>query len=249
LKVEALLKELKGKNPARRERAAARLREAAASSASDFQSAETVSALTELINFEQDWNVRQTALGILDEAAPRQAIAALLDEFRRERRATRQEAARKFTRVTESMFPALVREIRRQAVPDLLAAAEGDEQWSVRASAISVLGRLKHEKALPVLIDALDSENDWVRDEAAIALAHYRAKAAAAVPRLIEALNDPTADAYAAQALGAIGAQASQAVPFLERAARDGDDELADFASQSVAKIKSAQKRAKRQSK
>ena len=60
-------------------------------------------------------------------------------------------------------------------------AAEADEHWGVRANAISVLGRLKDEKALPVLIDALGASNQWVRDGAAIALAHYRAKAAPAV--------------------------------------------------------------------
>jgi hypothetical protein len=245
VKVELLLKELKGKDAARRERAASKLRAAAAERPADFQEAGALSALTKLINFEQDWNVRQTALGILDEAAPRQAVAALLAEFRSKRRAARRDAAHKFTRVTESMFPALVREIKRQAVPDLLAAAEGDERWDVRAGAIAVLGRLKHEKALPVLIDALGCENHWVRDEAAIALAHYRAKAAPAVPRLIEALSDPTANAYAARALGNVGAAAAAAVPFLEKAARDGDDELADSASQSIAKIKAAQKRGK----
>lgn len=249
MKVELLLKELKGKDAARRERAASKLRAAAAERPADFQKDEALSALTKLINFEQDWGVRQTALGILDEAAPRQAVAALLKEFRSKRRGARQEAARKFTRITESMFPALVREIKRQAVQDLLAAAEGDEQWAVRTGAIAVLGRLKQEKALPVLIDALGCENHWVRDEAAIALAHYRAKAAPAVPRLIEALNDPTANAYAAHALGTVGAAASAAVPFLEKAAREGDDELADSASQSVAKIKAAEKRANRQGK
>lgn len=247
MKVELLLKELKGKDASKRERASSKLRTAAASSPADFQEAGALSALSKLINFEQDWSVRQTALGILDEAAPREAVAALLKEFRSKRKGARQEAARKFTRITESMFPALVREIKRQAVPDLLAAAAGgDEHWGVRAGAIAVLGRLKDEKALPVLIDALGCENHWVRDEAAIALANYRAKAAPAVPRLIEALSDPTANAYAAHALGTVGAAASAAVPFLEKAARDGDDELADSASEAIAKIKAAEKRRKR---
>lgn len=246
MKIERLLKELKGENAAAKERASAKLRAAAAERPDDFQTGAAVSALTALMDFGQDWGVRQTALGILDEAAPRQAVAAVLAEFRSERREARRDAARKFTRVTESMFPALVREIKRQALPDLLAAAGGDEQWGVRAAAISVLGRLKREEALPVLVDALGCDNHWVRDEAAIALANYRAKAAPAVPRLIEALSDPTANAYAAQALGAVGAAAAAAVPFLEKAARDGDDELADSASESVAKIKAAEKRANR---
>ena len=244
MKIELLLKELKGRDQARRARAAEGLRAAAASSPADFRNAETVSALTRLINFGQDWSVRQTALAILDEAAPREAVAKLLAEFRSRSPAKRQEAARKFTRITESMFPALVREIKRQAVSDLLnAAAEEGGPWAVRTSAISVLGSIKHEDALPALVAALGSDSHWVRDEAAIALAHYRARAAAAVPRLIEALSDPTADAYAAQALGAIGAAAISAVPFLERAARDGDEELEEYASQSAAKIKAAWKR------
>lgn len=244
MKLELLLKELKGGNQARRASAAEKLRRAAASRPADFQNAETISALTKLINFEQDWSVRQTALAILDEAAPREAVAKLLAEFRSRSREKRQDAARKFTRITESMYPALVREIKRQAAVDLLkAASEEGEPWAIRTSAIAVLGRLKYEDALPALVAALGSENHWVRDEAAIALAGYRAKAAAAVPRLIEALSDPTADVYAAQALGAIGAAAISAVPFLERAARDGDEELAEYASQSAAKIKSAWKR------
>lgn len=244
MKIELLLKELKGGNQARRARAAEKLRAAAASRPDDFQNAETLAALTRLMNFGEDWSVRQTALTVLDEAAPREAVAKLLKEFKSRSGATRQEAARKFTRITESMFPALVRELKRQAVADLLAAAADEgEQWSVRASAISVLGKLKAEEALPVIVAALGSDNHWVRDEAAIALEQYRAKAASAVPQLIEALSDPTADIYAAQALGAIGAAAISAVPFLERAARDGDEELAEYASQSAAKIKSAHKR------
>jgi HEAT repeat protein len=250
LKIELLLKELKGNNQARRARAAERLRAAVAEGRIDAQNAETLTTLTKLINFEQDWNVRQTVLAILDETAPRETVAKLLKELRSRSRATRQEAAHKFTRITESMFPALVREIKRQAASDLMAAAaEEGEQWAIRASAISVLGKIKHEEALPVLVSALGSENHWVRDEAAIAIANYRAKAAAAVTRLIEALRDPTADAYAAQALGAIGAAAISAVPSLERAARDGDEELAEYAAQSAAKIKSARKRVDRKSK
>lgn len=235
-----LIKKLKSETIETSERAADKLKAAACENAADFQTKETISALIELSDYPPNWNVRQSALFILDEIAPQETISILLDDFKNTNKKIREEAAKKFTRITESMFPALVREIKRRAVSVLLEAAQ-DEDWFIAASSIAVLGRIKSKQAIPIFIKSLDAENDWVRDEAAIALENLGAKAAAAVPRLIEALNDPTANSYAAQALGKIGAAAIEAVPFLKEAARraeeDGDDELSGSAEEAVEKI------------
>lgn len=237
-----LLKQLKSENDEQSERAADKLRAAALENADDFQTPKGVAALVELIDFPPNWNARQTVMFVLDRLAPTETVSILLEDLKNKNLKIRQQAVQKFAHITESMFPALIREIKRRAVPTLLDAAQ-NEDWFVSTSSIAVLGRIKSKQAVPVFIKSLDKKNGWVRDESAIALANLGAKAAAAVPRLIEALRAPTANAYAAQALGNIGAAAIEAVPALKQAAENGDDELAESAEEAVEKIIAADKR------
>lgn len=68
-----------------------------------------------------------------------------------------------------------------------------DTDATQRLRAIHVLGTntTEQERVLPVLIDALKDDNNYVRRDAARALAHFGPNAAPAVGALKERLRDP----------------------------------------------------------
>ena len=83
--------------------------------------------------------------------------------------------------------------------------------------------------ALPVLIDLLQAADEWARVNAAFALGEMDADARAAVPALVQALDDPSHFVVrtAADALGAIGAaEAAGPLGALLHVERPGWDEV-----------------------
>lgn len=128
----------------------------------------------------------------------------------------------------------------------LAAFRHGDEHARFRAADILRGLAADAEAAIPALAEALRRDaSDHVRAQCAFALADIGSavgeRASAAVPALIEALERDAfaeARALAAHALGEIGAAAEAAIPALERATRDGDEEVRESAQQALASLR-----------
>jgi HEAT repeat protein len=100
-----------------------------------------------------------------------------------------------------------------EAKPTLLKKLK-HPSWQDRSGAASVLKRFPSDpETISLLIELLDDLEGEPRRYAACALGE--AKAVAAVPKLIERLNDPHMGLSAAGALGAIGAPAKHAIPMI----------------------------------
>ncbi|MCY2990124.1 MAG: HEAT repeat domain-containing protein [Planctomycetota bacterium] len=101
-----------------------------------------------------------------------------------------------------------LREIGPQAataIPALTKALQNDEESSVRSHAAEALGKLGGAETVPMLIAALDSEDDSVRWSTVGALETLGHRAKAAVPALMRAVKNDQANGWiAASALGAI---------------------------------------------
>ena len=99
------------------------------------------------------------------------------------------------------------------ALADLLERETG----ALQAAAAWALGRLRWSKAVPQLLAAIEQPDDELRDNAKFALSHM---GDAAVPGLIDKLehDDPVVRLSVADALGAIGPAAQEALPALRAA-------------------------------
>ena len=244
--ISPLLNALQSEDSAVVEQATAQLEIYSRENAASLRAEAVLPLLIERMDYGPNWAVRQNICALLDGAVPRETIAYLTEKLASPEPRARRDAAARFGRITESLWPALVRETRKQAILALRQAAVSEE-WSIRAQIFQVLGRLRVRAALPVFIAALDDENDWVRGDALLALANLGTLSALAVPRLIRALDDTTNNHYAARALGQIGVAADSAIPHLERARKraeeTGDDELCEEAENALTRITRLRKR------
>ena len=111
----------------------------------------------------------------------------------------------------------------KPAYSDLLAAMK-DPSAQVRANATAAFIQIGDANCIPDLIARLDDEDNEVRRYAACALRDNGKHAAAAVPRLIELLDDEWMGCWAAAALGEIGPAAKPAIPKLIAAMSSAHD-------------------------
>lgn len=236
-RIVPLLKKLRSENPKTSKRAAAALEAMAVQNAGAFHQANVLPLLIEMMDFGPNWAVRQTVCRVLDKTAPKQIVARLTQDLVSDAPKTRREAVNRFGRIVETLWPALVRETKKQAMPVLLQAAAASER-GLRSQAIAILGRLRHYDAIPLLIQSLDDEDEWVRGDAAQALGAMGPKAgSAAVPDLIKALDDGATNLYAVIALGKIGAASFAALPRLKKLMETGDDEMNEEAETAIKRI------------
>jgi len=202
------------------------------------QNARVVEMVQKLITILKDGNreAQQDAKWKLLNMGPaaKAAIPALIASFKTER----MNAQGRLMSVD-----ALVR-MGAEAVPGLIEALK-DESSQFRELAVHTLGelRLEAKAAIPTLIQTLkEDKNAIVREAAIIALekigvlefgdseAKQRAarilaqmglEAKAAIPALIQALNDERTQGAAAEALGNLGLEAKAAIPALNQALND----------------------------
>lgn len=81
----------------------------------------------------------------------------------------------------------------RQAVEPLINVANNANEWvTVRINALNSLGKLKDEKAVPILLEALKSNVDAIRNNAVIAFGQLKDKRA--VPQLIKIVENEKED-------------------------------------------------------
>ena len=118
--------------------------------------------------------------------------------------------------------------IRDLVTPDMAQLIEeartGDVK--VRIYSLRILGHLGSEKAkagLPAIVEAIQDQDDFVRDKGIWAAGEFGPGAKDAVPALIQILRDRLNGYFnAAQALGKIGLDAEPALPELIRLLKDG---------------------------
>ncbi|MBV9110710.1 MAG: HEAT repeat domain-containing protein [Gemmatimonadetes bacterium] len=243
--IPALLKQLRGRNPESRSRAAAALGERARQTPDAFRDGPTVSLLTQLLGHSGDWSVRMCALQVLEKAAPEEAVRRVVRGLSHPDRRRRAAAARRLHQIVTMLPDRMGMALRDGARPALLDAARSTDR-QVRNNAVQALGLLKVEEAIPLMVEALAEEDDpFLPGTAAIALADFGRKAAPALPALVRLLDTNDA-AHAAGALGGLGAAGADAIPHLERAlagAREaGDDELVEECRDALGKLRRAAK-------
>ncbi len=122
------------------------------------------------------------------------------------------------------------------AVPGLIQALWDEHHYIVREAAYA-LGRIGPAavEAVPALIDALGGEDTDAQDEVTVALVKI---GPAAVPALIDVLRGGGEGVgRAADALGAIGPAAVEAVPALADALRDEDADVRSCVAYALGKI------------
>ena len=153
-----------------------------------------------------DPNVRGSAANALVELGPK-AVPALIHVLRDE---NDQAVCERVSDILVSIGP--------EAVPALMQAFKHTQYRNLRGWAASTLGRIGSKEAVPVLIEALHSDERF-RWLAASALGNIGPNA---VPALIKALDSENDDVRrnAAKALLAIGPEAKDAVPRLAKIVR-----------------------------
>lgn len=119
-----------------------------------------------------------------------------------------------------------------------LGDALADAEQNCRVEAVKSLGRLGRE-AVPLLLQALEHADAYVRREATASLGKLGQAAADAVPALSGALRDPDTKVRmgAATALGQVGPAAQQAIPQMIQILRDPNLILCRLASQSLSML------------
>jgi len=124
------------------------------------------------------------------------------------------------------------------AVPDLARVLARDETDAVVSAALARIGPAA-AGAVPVLVEALRSENADRRWRAARTLGRIGPPAREGVPALAGALTDPlvTVRVHAARALGRIGAGARPAAADLQRATGDPDEQVRREARQALDRL------------
>ena len=134
------------------------------------------------------------------------------------------------------------RKVAGEVLIDPLMAAARHQNEYVRSTAVDALSYLGDEapeateKLLPIYIAALDDASTWVQQSACLALKRLGSAAAPATEKLAS-LVASYVDAYACNALGAIGPAAAAAAPALRRAARAGDSERRTAAREALDRI------------
>ena len=84
-------------------------------------------------------------------------------------------------------IPSLEKDEQAQTFPVLLSQATADSDPLVREASLRMLGRLKHEPAVPILIKALEDDHSEILEAAIGAIGNM--KAAAAGPKLLELIR------------------------------------------------------------
>lgn len=106
-------------------------------------------------------------------------------------------------------------EDKKEAIPSLLNALK-DEAPAVRSGAVQILAEFgSNPTCVSSVIDTLEDKDDDVRFWAAFSITELGVKAKAAVPKLIDLLENPYVRESALWALGSIGPDASSALPRL----------------------------------
>lgn len=157
---------------------------------------------------DSDISVRMTAQDIFFSIGP-EAVPALIQALQHESELVRQSAVevlKRFGAGTNGVVPALGQALQ-------------DKHYMVRSAAILALSEMNlTEVAISALVEALQSENEEVRQDAAKYLGqYYWTEAKQVVPILVEALKDENHNVAreAAYSLGKIRPEASEAVPAL----------------------------------
>jgi HEAT repeats len=118
------------------------------------------------------------------------------------------------------------------SIPSLITALQTNDNWIVRYSSVDALSRIANQnqelasrEITPVLVNALQDEDLYVKSEAADALGEMGKNA---VPYLIDGLQHKNADVRekSADALRKIGADAKAAIPGLKMLLRDENQEV-----------------------
>jgi HEAT repeat protein len=245
--VPTLLSRLRSRNSDEVEKASDAIRERAESDPQAFQSSEVVSALMQLLSDQKNWTRRMAALHTLDRCCAEEAVRRILAGLRHPDRKRRSIAAGRLGAIKSYGSENLEEVIRRSGRDALLAAARDPDSTVVSSAAMGMLAKLRFAEAVPIMIEMLnDEENPFAQGDALIALRDMGKAAAPALSRVVELLDGGNA-AYAAQALGAMGAEAVAAIPQLERvrgeAKENGDDELEEACGEALRKLKRAAKR------
>ncbi|GEM_PF-2168069 len=106
------------------------------------------------------------------------------------------------------------------------------ESPSVRGRAAQSLGRIKDDRAIPVLVESLKDESDYLRSNAVMALGGF--KKSEALEALGQALSDSSESVkiYAADALA--GTKDLKALDMLKKAEKDPSDRVRDAVSRAL---------------
>jgi len=183
----------------------------AARALGNIRTSEALRPLVQALNDPGRWSAIRVA-GILIGAGD-EAVEILLEEFDRMPLYAKISAIDIFGRIRSLKAIALLRELVKDAEPDIraraafalgligdptsaphLAEALKDRAWAVRAMAAKALGRLKEEETIGALCAALGDQQWWVRTNAAEALKN---KGENGVRALLQMLDSK--DIYAAQ--------------------------------------------------
>ena len=117
-----------------------------------------------------------TELGRIGEATP-EVVAALAKALDDADDKVRVQAA-----ISLGWMPA------KDAVPALIVKARQNGDWPLKRRALQALGQIGDDRAIPVLMDALDSIDRYTVENAMLSLGYLKAKEA--VPKLIEIASD-----------------------------------------------------------
>ena len=122
------------------------------------------------------------------------------------------------------------------SLPALLELLADERTWFDAASGLGVMG----SEALPVLIEALESETESVRCGAALALGLIQPPPAEAVPELVRRLREdaaPSVRRWSARAIGEV-APPFEAERILRRALEDADEGVRQAAAAALKRVR-----------
>jgi HEAT repeat protein len=112
-----------------------------------------------------------------------------------------------------------------------------DEGLFVAAYAAEALGKIGDPKAIPILIEAVEEDDDYLRTDAADALETFGPGAKAAIPALVRVLKSGKAHCcFVANALGAVDEEGIS-VPALTEALGDESPQMRRFAAYGLSRM------------
>lgn len=122
-------------------------------------------------------------------------------------------------------------------VNQVIQEAYRSHDLPMKASAVFAMGRNCQPRWLPTLLKELESQEQVLRYEAAVASGELAAEAIAAVPRLIALVHDQDAEVQMAalKALGQIGGR--EAKQALQSFLKDGDEKVQVLAAQALEEL------------
>jgi HEAT repeat protein len=181
-----------------------------------------------------DEAIRKSAAQALDQVGPEWWFRALKDDDIRIKSRAKQYLLRSGAELTP-------------VVPVYIAALNDDDPKLRHWAVMSLWGGAGPEakEVIPKLIETLKDEDKTIANWAALDLGKFGADAKAAVPAMIEAVEDPSLGAdrhqvdrsYAITALRDIGPEAKAAVPSLKKTLNDPDKYVADNARSALERI------------